>query len=82
MKNRLVVVFLAAAFAAALASPAAAQSYDPSVGSGNIARSEVTAPIGQHRARAGVSNLGGPSAFAREPNWGQAPAVCRGCERR
>ena len=81
MKNRLVVAFLAAAFAAALASPAAAQSYDPSVGSGNIARSDVTAPIGQHQARAGVSNLGGPSAFAREPNWGRTLKNCHGCQR-
>jgi len=81
MKNRLVVVVLAAAFAAALASPASAQSHDPSVGSGNIDRSDVTAPIGQHQARSGVSNLGGSSAFAREPNGDRMRKICRGCQR-
>jgi hypothetical protein len=81
MNNRLVAVCLAAAFAAALASPAGAQSYDPSVGSGNIARSDAAAPSAQQQAGAGASNLGGPAAFAREPNWGRTLKNCRGCQR-
>jgi hypothetical protein len=79
MNNRLVVVLVVTA----LASPALAQSRDPSVGSGNIDRSEVRAPIGHRQPRAGdvpASTINdNASAYARDPKWERVLRICRGC---
>jgi hypothetical protein len=60
MKN----IIAAVAFATLIASPAFAQSYDPSVGSGNIARAQ--APALQLKLH------GDNAAYAQVPNGGRA----------
>jgi hypothetical protein len=79
MKNRIAVVFLAAA----LASPALAQSHDPSLGSGNIDRSHMTAPVGHRQPRASdvpaTNSNDNTSAYARNPKLERALRICRGC---
>ena len=78
MRNRLAAAFLILA----LASPALAQSHDPSVGSGNIDRSAMAAPSGQRQPRAGsVPSPGDSSAYARDTKIERAMKICRGCER-
>jgi hypothetical protein len=77
MNNRIAVVFLAAA----LASPAMAQSHDPSLGSGNIDRSQMTAPVGHRQPRASdvPATNNNTSAYARDPKLERALRICRGC---
>ena len=79
MNNRIAVAFLVTA----LASPAFAQSRDPSLGSGNIDRSEMTAPIGHRQPRVGdvpATNFGdNSSAYARDRKLERALRICRGC---
>jgi hypothetical protein len=79
MNTRIAVVLLAAA----LASPALAQSHDPSLGSGNIDKSGMTAPVGHRQPRAGDvtgSNINdSSSAYARDPKLDRALKICRGC---
>ena len=62
-------LFAAVALAAVIASPAFAQSFDPSVGSGNIAYQPTTqGPVGGAYAlhmnvgRGGVAHIAGPTA--------------------
>jgi hypothetical protein len=66
-----------------VASPAFAQSHDPSIGSGNIDRSAMTAPVGHRQPRARdvpPTNIGNnPSAYARDPKLERAlRSICRG----
>jgi hypothetical protein len=82
MNTRIAVVFLAAA----LASPALAQSRDPSLGSGNIDRSDMTAPtapVGHRQPRAGDvpgTNINdSSSAYARDSKLERTLRICRGC---
>jgi hypothetical protein len=60
MKN----IIAAVAFATLIASPASAQSYDPSVGSGNI--THARAPTLQLKLQ------GASAAYAEAPNGGRA----------
>jgi hypothetical protein len=79
MNHRIVAVVLATV----VASPASGQSHDPSIGSGNIDRSVITAPVGHRQPRAGdvPTKIGdNPSAYAREPKLDRAlRSICRGC---
>jgi hypothetical protein len=78
MNNRTAVVVLATI----VASPALAQSHDPSIGTGNIDRSVITAPVGHRQPRASdVPKIGdNPSAYARDPKLERAlRSICRGC---
>lgn len=80
MNNRIATVVLATI----VASPALAQSHDPSIGSGNIDRSAITAPVGHRQPRAADvprTNMGdNPSAYARDPKLERAlRSICRGC---
>ena len=79
MNNRIAVVLLSLA----LASPAFAQSHDPSLGSGNIDRSAMTAPVGHRQPRAGdvpaTNNNDNASAYARDRKLERMLKICRGC---
>jgi len=61
-------LFAAAALAAVIASPAFAQSFDPSVGSGNIAYQPTTQgalgaySLQMNLSRGGVAHIAGPTA--------------------
>jgi hypothetical protein len=83
MNNRVAVVILATI----VASPALAQSHDPSIGSGNIDRSTITAPVGHRQPRAAdvPRTSDNPTAYARDP-YARDPkleralrSICRGC---
>jgi len=79
MSNRIALVLVAAA----LASPAFAQSHDPSLGTGNIDRSAMTAPVGHRQPRAadvrGTNVNDSASAYARDHKLERAVKICRGC---
>jgi hypothetical protein len=77
MNNRIALVILAVI----MASPALAQSHDPSIGTGNIDRSVITAPVGHRQPRASdVPKIGeNPSAYARDRKLDRALQICRGC---
>jgi hypothetical protein len=78
MNNLMAIVVLATI----MASPALAQSHDPSVGSGNIDRSAITAPVGHRQPRAAdvPRTSDNPSAYARDPKLERAlRSICRGC---
>jgi len=80
MNNRVAVVVLATI----VAPPALAQSHDPSIGSGNIDRPAITAPVGHRQPRAADvprTNTGdNPPAYARDPKLERAlRSICRGC---
>jgi hypothetical protein len=77
MNNRIALVVLAVI----MASPALAQSHDPSIGTGNIDRSVITAPVGHRQPRASdVPKIGdNPSASARDRKLDRALQICRGC---
>jgi hypothetical protein len=64
-----------------MALPALAQSHDPSIGTGNIDRSVITAPVGHRQPRASdVPKIGdSPSASARDRKLDRALQICRGC---
>jgi hypothetical protein len=78
MKHRIAVLLVATA----LASPALAQSHDPSLGSGNIDRSDMTAPIGHRQPRARdvpATNVDNASAYVRDSKLDRVMRICRGC---
>jgi hypothetical protein len=77
MNNRIALVILAVI----MASPALAQSHDPSIGTGNIDRSVITAPVGHRQPRASdVPKIGdNPPAYARDRKLDRALQICRGC---
>jgi hypothetical protein len=80
VNNRIAVVVLATM----VTSPALAQSNDPSIGSGNIDRPAITAPVGHRQPRAADvprTNMGdNPPAYTRDPKLERAlRSICRGC---
>jgi hypothetical protein len=79
MNNRVAI----AVFAVIVASPALAQSHDPSIGSGNVDRSVITAPVGHRQPRAGdvpPTSIGdNRSAYARDSKLDRVLRICRGC---
>jgi len=79
MNRQIPIVVLASV----LASPALAQSRDPSMAAGNIDRSVMTAPIGQRQPRTvdlPATNMGdNASANAPGEKLDRVLRICRGC---
>jgi Skp family chaperone for outer membrane proteins len=75
MNNRNAVVVLATI----VASPALAQSHDPSIGSGNIDRSAITAPVGHRQPRAADVPKISDNLSAQDRKLDRALRICRGC---
>jgi hypothetical protein len=76
-------VILVAGLVAIMTYPALGQSHDPSIGSGNIDRTVITAPVGHRQPRAvdvpatNVEDNG--SAYARDRKLDRVLRICRGC---
>ena len=79
--NRVAVVVVATFISA----PVFAQSQDPSIGSGNIAGTVRSAPVGHRQPRSvdvpqtNTSGTGNLSAYDRDPRLERALRICRGC---
>jgi hypothetical protein len=74
-------LFLSAAMVLAtlMASPALAQSQDPSVGSGNMDRSVPTAPQPRLSDVPSTNTINNRSEYGRELNWDRVLKICRNC---
>jgi hypothetical protein len=75
MNNRIAVVVLATI----VASPALAQSNDPSLGTGNIDRSVIPAPVGHRQPRAADVPKISDNPSAQDRKLDRALRICRGC---
>jgi len=79
MNNGIAILVLATI----VTSQALAQSHDSSIGSGNIDRPIITAPVGHRQPRASDlqrTEIGDTrSAYARDPKLDRVLKICRGC---